>query len=74
MQIHTQNDEIKTKRSTLLPVSDADVEESCFNAKLKFLINNFYFFSVLRTNFLKLRSNLTDILYVIAELQTLTDL
>ena len=39
--------EMKAKRHACLFVSDIDVETSCFfNEELKFLINNFYFFSV----------------------------
>ena len=34
MQLHTQNDEIKTKRCTFSLVSDIDVKNSFFNAKL----------------------------------------
>ena len=39
--------EMKAKRHACLFVSDTDVETSCFfNEGLKFLISNFYFFSV----------------------------
>ena len=31
MYIRTPNDEIKTKRYTFSPVSDVDVDESCFS-------------------------------------------
>ena len=54
-QIHTRNNKIKAKRYIFLPVSDNDVEESCFFlCRVKIRNKRFLIFPNFITHFLNL--------------------